>query len=84
MDAIEKTCGQIVQLSRCSRSAGWRDEAKLRLVRSSLDINDVIECYQKRYPNADGKAGYDWLRIWAVDNKVGNVREKGPELINPL
>lgn len=26
----------------------------------------------------------DWLRIWAVDNKVGNVREKGPELVDPI
>ena len=25
-----------------------------------------------------------WLKIWAVDNKVGNVKEKGPELVNPL
>lgn len=26
----------------------------------------------------------EWLDIWAVDNKVGNVREKGPELIDPI
>lgn len=26
----------------------------------------------------------DWLKIWAVDNKVGNVKEKGPELVDPI
>lgn len=26
----------------------------------------------------------DWLKVWAVDNKVGNVREKGPELVDPI
>jgi putative SOS response-associated peptidase YedK len=26
----------------------------------------------------------EWLKIWRVDNKVGNVRNAGPELILPL
>jgi putative SOS response-associated peptidase YedK len=26
----------------------------------------------------------DWLKIWRVDNKVGNVKNNGPELILPL
>jgi putative SOS response-associated peptidase YedK len=26
----------------------------------------------------------DWLKIWRVDNKVGNVKNTGPELILPL
>ena len=26
----------------------------------------------------------DWLKIWPVDNKVGNVRNRGAELVLPL
>jgi hypothetical protein len=26
----------------------------------------------------------EWLNIWRVDNKVGNVRNTGPELVLPL
>ena len=26
----------------------------------------------------------DWLKIWAVDKKVGNVRSKGAELMLPI
>ena len=26
----------------------------------------------------------EWLEIWAVDNKVGNVRNTGAELVLPL
>jgi putative SOS response-associated peptidase YedK len=26
----------------------------------------------------------DWLKIWPVDNKVGNVRNTGAELVLPL
>ena len=26
----------------------------------------------------------EWLKIWPVDNKVGNVRNTGPDLILPL
>jgi putative SOS response-associated peptidase YedK len=26
----------------------------------------------------------EWLKIWPVDNKVGNVRNAGPDLILPL
>jgi putative SOS response-associated peptidase YedK len=26
----------------------------------------------------------DWLKIWRVDNKVGNVKNTGPELILPI
>jgi hypothetical protein len=26
----------------------------------------------------------DWLKIWPVDNKVGNVRNTGAELALPL
>jgi putative SOS response-associated peptidase YedK len=26
----------------------------------------------------------DALKIWSVDNKVGNVRNTGPQLIRPL
>ncbi len=26
----------------------------------------------------------EWLKIWKVDNKIGNVGNTGPELILPL
>jgi hypothetical protein len=26
----------------------------------------------------------EWLKIWPVDNKVGNVRNTGAELVLPL
>jgi putative SOS response-associated peptidase YedK len=26
----------------------------------------------------------EWLKVWPVDRKVGNVRNKGRELVEPL
>lgn len=26
----------------------------------------------------------EWLKVWAVDNKVGNVRNKGDDLLLPI